>query len=113
MTQALHSQARTTHLIREEIRNSTLPQAELAGLYNVTLQTIHKWQNRESPEDRSHAPNKMYTTLSPEQELVVVELRKTLLLSTDDLQAVSRECQLPSDHKRVSRIILGASAATF
>ncbi|MFQ0350739.1 hypothetical protein ACH65A_00125, partial [Klebsiella pneumoniae] len=27
MTQALHSQARTTHLIREEIRNSTLPQA--------------------------------------------------------------------------------------
>lgn len=25
MTQALHSRARTTHLIREEIRNSTLP----------------------------------------------------------------------------------------
>lgn len=36
MTQALHSQARTTHLLREEIRNSTLPQAELARLHNVT-----------------------------------------------------------------------------
>ncbi|MFQ0698531.1 IS481 family transposase, partial [Klebsiella pneumoniae] len=55
MTQALHSQARTTHLIREEIRNSTLPQAELARMYNVTRQTIRKWQNRESPEDKSHA----------------------------------------------------------
>jgi DNA-binding transcriptional regulator YiaG len=51
MTQALHSQARTTHLIREEIKNSTLPQAELARLYNVTRQTIRKWQDRESPVD--------------------------------------------------------------
>ena len=67
MTQALHSQARTTHLIREEIRNSTLPQAELARLYNVTRQTIRKWQNRDTPQDKSHAPTKMYTTLSPEQ----------------------------------------------
>jgi len=40
MTQALHSQARTTHLIREEIKNSTLPQVELARLYNITRQTI-------------------------------------------------------------------------
>jgi len=91
MTQALHSQARTTHLIREEIRNSTLPQAELARLYNVTRQTIRKWQSRATPQDKSHAPNKMYTTLTPEQELIVVELRTTLLLPTDDLLAVTRE----------------------
>lgn len=103
MTQALHSQARTTHLIREEIRNSTLPQAELARMYNVTRQTIRKWQNRESPEDKSHAPNKMYTTLTPEQELIVVELRKTLLLPTDDLLAVTREFINPA----VSRAGLG------
>ncbi|QJE00010.1 IS481 family transposase [Massilia forsythiae] len=103
MTQALHSQARTTHLIREEIRNSTLPQAELARLYNVTRQTIRKWQNRDSPEDKSHAPVKMYTTLSPEQELIVVELRKTLLLPTDDLLAITREFVNPA----VSRAGLG------
>lgn len=42
MTQALHSRARTTHLIREEIKNSTLSQAELARLYNVSCQTIRK-----------------------------------------------------------------------
>lgn len=103
MTQALHSQARTTHLIREEIRNSTLPQAELARLYNVTRQTIRKWQSRDTPEDKSHAPNKMYTTLTPEQELIVVELRKTLLLPTDDLLAVTREFINPA----VSRAGLG------
>ena len=53
MTQALHTQARTTHLIREEIKNSTLPQAELARIYNVTRQTIRKWQDRDSPADGS------------------------------------------------------------
>ena len=72
-------------------------------MYNVTRQTIRKWQNRESPEDKSHAPNKMYTTLTPEQELIVVELRKTLLLPTDDLPAVTREFVNPA----VSRAGLG------
>jgi transposase-like protein len=103
MTQALHSQARTTHLIREEIRNSTLSQAELARLYNVTRQTIRKWQGRDSCEDKSHCPDKMYTTLSAEQELIVVELRKTLMLPTDDLLAVTREFINPA----VSRAGLG------
>jgi transposase-like protein len=103
MTQALHSQARTTHLIREEIRTSTLSQAELARLYNVTRQTIRKWQDRDTCEDKSHCPDKMYTTLSPEQELLVVELRKTLLLPTDDLLSVTREFINPA----VSRAGLG------
>jgi transposase-like protein len=103
MTQSLHSQARTTHLIREEIRNSTLPQAELARIYNVTRQTIRKWQDRDSTEDGSHRPNKMYTTLTPEQECIVVELRKTLLLPTDDLLSVVREFINPA----VSRAGLG------
>jgi transposase InsO family protein len=103
MTQALHSQARTTHLIREEIRTSTLPQAELARLYNVSRQTIRKWQDRDSPADGSHCPKTMYTTLTPEQELVVVELRRTLLLPTDDLLAVTREFINPA----VSRAGLG------
>ena len=103
MTQALHSQARTTHLIRDEIRTSSLSQAALARLYNVTRQTIRKWQDRTSPVDGSHAPITMYTTLTPAQELVVVELRKTLLLPTDDLLAITREFINPA----VSRAGLG------
>jgi len=103
MTQALHSQARTTHLIREEIRTSTLPQRELAERYNVSRLTIRKWQNRASAEDGSHRPNKMHTTLTPEQELIVVALRTTLLLPTDDLLAVTQEFINPA----VSRSGLG------
>ena len=103
MTQALHSQARTTHLIREEIRTSTLSQAALARLYNVSRQTIRKWQDRESPVDGSHCPLTMNTTLTSAQELIVVELRTTLLLPTDDLLAVTREFINPA----VSRAGLG------
>jgi hypothetical protein len=75
----------------------------LARIHNVTRQTIRKWQNRDTPEDKSHAPDKMDTTLSPEQELIVVELRKTLLLPTDYLLAVTREFINPA----VSRAGLG------
>ena len=103
MTQALHSRARTTHLIREEIKNSTLSQAELARLYNVSRQTIRKWHDRDSVDDVSHRPNTMHTTLTPDQELIVVELRRTLLLPTDDLLSVTREFINPA----VSRAGLG------
>ena len=103
MTQALHSQARTTHLIRDEIRTSSLSQAALARLYNVTRQTIRKWQDRTSAVDGSHCPITLHTTLTPDQELIVVELRKTLLLPTDDLLAVTREFINPA----VSRAGLG------
>ena len=96
MTQALHSQARTTHLIREEICNSTLSQRELAERYNVSRLTIRKWHNRDSAEDRSHRPHTMHTTLTPTQELIVVALRTTLLLPTDDLLAVTREFVNPA-----------------
>jgi len=64
MTQSLHSQARTTHRIREEIRNSDLSQAELARRYGVSRLTIAKWQKRESVEDKSHRPDTLHTTLS-------------------------------------------------
>lgn len=94
---------RTTHLIREEIKNSTLLQAELARIYNVTRQTIRKWQDRDSPVDDSHCPKTLNTTLTPEQELIVVELRTTLLLPNDDLLSVTREFINPA----VSRAGLG------
>jgi hypothetical protein len=45
----------------------------------------------------------MYTTLTSDQELIAVELRRTLLLPTDDLLAVTREFINPA----VSRAGLG------
>jgi DNA-binding transcriptional regulator YiaG len=56
MTQALYSQARTTHLIRDEIKNAKLSQTELARRCSVTRQTILKWQDRATPLDGLHCP---------------------------------------------------------
>jgi len=58
---------------------------ELAEAYHLNRHTVAKWRRREGTEDASHRPQRLYTTLTPVQEAVVVELRKTLLLPLDDL----------------------------
>lgn len=88
MSNRIHSLARTTPRTRQEIKDSTLPQHELAKLYNVSRLTIRKWQRRDSVEDASHCPHQLKTTLSPVQEEIVIALRETLLLPLDDLTAV-------------------------
>ncbi len=42
-------------------------------------------------EDRSHRPQRLQTSLTEAQEHSVIAVRKTLLLSLDDLRGVSRE----------------------
>ena len=87
----LHKNARTTHLIRAELKASIQPRKALAEQYNLSVGTVDKWRSRESVEDKSHRPNNLQTTLSKEQEALVVELRTTLLLPLDDLVSVTRE----------------------
>ena len=87
----VHPQARTTPRTRAEIKEASASLAELAERYNVSKATARKWKNRDDVQDRSHRPNKLSTTLTPGQEAVVVELRRTLLLPLDDLLVVTRE----------------------
>lgn len=87
----VHAQARTTPRTRAEIKASTQSLAELAQLYNITKATARKWKNRDETQDRSHRPHKLSTTLTPEQELIVAELRRLVLLPLDDLLVVVRE----------------------
>ena len=87
----VHAQARTTPRTRTEIKESTATLAELAERYNISKLTARKWKNRESPEDLSHRPHKLNTTLTPAQEAIAVELRCMALLPLDDLVAVVRE----------------------
>ncbi|GAB6068899.1 hypothetical protein JCM13664_22210 [Methylothermus subterraneus] len=53
--------------------------------------TVLKWKHRTDFEDRPHTAHRLQTTLTPAQQAIVVELRKTLLLSLDDLLAVTRK----------------------
>ena len=88
----IHPLARTTPAIRAEINAQRgCKQVDLADKYNVTPQTIRKWQNRDEFTDKSHRPHRLQTKLSEQQETLVVELRKLLLLPLDDLLVVVRE----------------------
>ena len=87
----LHKNARTTPAIRQELRESTQSERELARAYHLSRATVRKWRQRDSVHDGSHRPHRLHTTLTPAQELVVIELRRTLLLPLDDLLAVTRE----------------------
>ena len=88
---ALHKNARTTPAIRAEIAASGDSAAALAQRFGITEATVYKWKKRTSVHDASHTPHRLQTTLTPAQERVVVELRRTLLLPLDDLLAVTRE----------------------
>ena len=85
-----HANATTTTEMRVFIRESDLPIAVLARLLKVSESTIRKWRKRDSVDDKSHMPKQLNTTLSTTQEYVVVELRKRLLLSLDELLEVCK-----------------------
>ena len=87
----LHKQATTTPKVRAAIQGSDEPASVLAERFGTTEQTVYKWKHRDSVHDRSHTPHRLQTTLTPAQEAVAVVLRKTLLVSLDDLLAVVRE----------------------
>lgn len=91
MITRLHKCARTTPRVRAEIAASNDSVATLAQRYGVSPATILKWKHRTDFEDRPHTAHRLQTTLTPAQEMIVVELRKTLWLSLDDLLAVTRE----------------------
>jgi len=87
----LHRNATTTPRIRREIQQSKESVAVLAKRYGVTGPTIRTWKDRDFVEDVSHTAHRLQTTLTCAQEVVVVELRKLLLLSLDDLLVVTKE----------------------
>jgi len=77
---ALHKNARTTPAIRAEIAVSTDSAATLAQRFDIGESTVYMWKARDSFYDASHTAHRLQTTLTPAQESIVVELRKTLLL---------------------------------
>ena len=99
----LHKKATTTLAIREYIRTCGKPIKTLARELNLNAATVRKWRERESVQDVSHRPHRMQTTLSRSQELLVIELRRTLLLSLDDLTAITRTYI----HSNASRAAIG------
>lgn len=87
----LHANATTAPKIRAYIQSSTLSERALAAELNVTVSTVRRWRSRDTQHDASHTPHRLPTVMTPAQEAVAVELRRTLELSLDDLLVVVRE----------------------
>jgi transposase InsO family protein len=87
----VHPMARTTPRTRAEIHDSGASVAELARTYNISPSTARKWRDRDDQLDRSHKAHQLHTTLSPAQELIVMEIRRLCLLPLDDLVAVIKQ----------------------
>ena len=96
-----HKKATTTPAIREHIRTCGKPAKALARELNLHPATARKWRGREDTRDASHRPHTMRTPLSPAQEALVVELRRTVLLPPDGLVAVTHI------HPEASRAAVG------
>lgn len=86
-----HKNATTTPEIRAFIHESDLATAVLARLLKVSESTVRKWRKRNSTDDISHIPKQLNTTLTAEQQYVVVHLRLRLKLSIDELLHVCKE----------------------
>ena len=92
---ALHKNARTTPATHEEMAASSETVATLALRYGVSEGPAYKWKGRASSYDASHTPQLLQTTLTPTQETIVFELRKTRPLPLADLLAVTRKILCP------------------
>jgi len=91
LTVKQHKNATTTPEVRAFIRASELPTAVLARLLKVSESTVRKWRQRDNQEDASHIPKHSQTTLSLQEQYVVVQLRTRLMLSLDHLLLVCRQ----------------------
>jgi hypothetical protein len=85
MGQVLHGCARTTEAVRRAIQHSQESLRALARRHGVNPKTIAKWRARQDVSDRRTGPTEpRSTTLSAEEEAIVVAFRHHTLLPLDD-----------------------------
>jgi len=85
MGQVLHGSARTTAAIRRALQRSEESIRVLARRYGISPTTVQKWRKRETTADMPMGPADPHsTTLSLEQEAMIVAFRRHTLLPLDD-----------------------------
>jgi transposase InsO family protein len=85
MGQVLHGSATTTEAVRRAIQRSQESVRALARRHGISPTTVQKWRKRQTTADLAMGPKEARsTTLTPEQEAVVVAFRRHTLLPLDD-----------------------------
>src|SRR6202140_1602781 len=108
MGQVLHGCATTTEAIRRAIQNSQESLRALSKRYGINPKTVAKWKKRGSVADLPTGPKEpKSTSLSPEDEAIIIAFRKHTLLPLDDclyaLQATIPHLTRSSLHRCLQR----------
>ncbi len=108
MGQVLHGSATTTEVVRRAIQHSKESLRALARRHGVNQKTVAKWRKRSSTADLRTGPKEARsTTLTIEEEAVVVAFRRHTLLPLDDclyaLQATIPHLTRSSLHRCLQR----------
>jgi transposase InsO family protein len=108
MGQVLHGCATTTEAIRRAIQNSQESLRALSRRYGINPKTVAKWKKRGSVVDQKTGPKEpKSTSLSVEDEAIIVAFRKHTLLPLDDclyaLQATIPHLTRSSLHRCLQR----------
>ena len=108
MGQVLHGCATTTEAVRRAIQHSQESLRALARRYGINQKTVGKWKKRTSTADLPTGPKApKSTTLSLQDEAIVVAFRKHTLLPLDDclyaLQATIPHLTRSSLHRCLQR----------
>ena len=85
MLQKLHKNARTNYAIRLAIKQSSEPISRLANKYHLSWQTVKKWKERESVEDKSSRPHNLRISLTQEQEDLILFERKKFKKTVEEI----------------------------
>jgi transposase-like protein len=108
MGQVLHGCATTTEAVRRAIQHSQESLRALARRYGINQKTVAKWKKRSATADLPTGPkDPKSTSLSLEDEAVIVAFRQHTLLPLDDclysLQATIPHLTRSSLHRCLQR----------
>lgn len=95
MVSILHSNAKTTPKIREEIRNSKESIARLAERLSLNPKTVQKWRKAESVLDKRSGPKEPKSVLSTAEQQVICAFRRSTKLPLDDCYLALKD-QIPA-----------------
>ena len=85
MGQVLHGSARTTEAVRRAIQHRQESLRALSKRYGINQKTVAKWKKRTAVQDLPTSPkDARSTTLTIEEEAIIVAFRRHSLLPLDD-----------------------------
>jgi transposase-like protein len=106
--QVYHANATTNIHIRFAIKQSNLPMNLLTKKYRVSENTILKLKHRESPDDRSPAPNTIHYALSALEQEIIRAIRRSSWLPLEEITEAAQQINPLASHSAVYRTLLKA-----